>query len=657
MPISIDTTSGPYPEYHFGGMGQPSPPCSPTGFNSPTYEYPYVNGPPYYGHRYHPRPRNASAVSHYGGYGPPNASRSPVSAGSSTYHVAANGQSPAFPYLSEASSSDGTYGSGAYNIFGNQHYLQLATDGSVRILTAEERDNMEFGDLSIPASLPQDSGALADTFDGITATNEQRYLGAYWMWIHPLHPMVHKPTFDLEAASPLLRASMLALGAHMLQNSMDMENARILHERCMKILKRRTIDGSHTFRVCDMQAIVLTEAYSVFKARRPPHRFSKTFVDIYSRLASDPEALSQDSVSPLYDSPIQTETFTTRSGESTDNVWENGFINLDAKCKQRLLLVCYILDQQHAALFGRPQTCMSILGLGLPFSRSQLYWDAPYEQQAEIRYQRQLSDLPFYDQVFQAVSDVPSMTGVSEGPHDAFRSSLIMACLVDPNNDLQTCGFGTDDGTDLSPVLFAVEQSPRMRLTYHTYMMCKHTPIRALLAVAGESWCMAEKLGSQADYTASQIEAQAWALGSVESIMGLSPVQRALYHARQVLDIQKKHPKIGVLFQEWAIYLAAVIIWARVYTHGDEPRRKPRLSIPSPTEPRLSTQELDRTVNAVIEGGMATLGWKEAKSVLLWVKAKIEKVDMPHNCGLTNGALDVLRKLATRGNEEGWFGA
>ena len=48
---------------------------------------------------------------------------------------------------------------------------------------------------------------------------------------------------------------------------------------------------------------------------------------------------------------------------------------------------------------------------------------------------------------------------------------------------------------------------------------------------------------------------------------------------------------------------------------------------------------------------------EQAKTVLLWTKARIETVDIPHNCGLTNGALDVLGKLATRGDEAGWFGA
>jgi len=96
---------------------------------------------------------------------------------------------------------------------------------------------MEAQELIIPSASPRSS--LDATFDEYTTfTNEQRYLGAYWTWTHALFPVVHKPSFNPHAASPLLRAAMLALGAHMLQNQTDMGNARIIHERCAKVLKK-----------------------------------------------------------------------------------------------------------------------------------------------------------------------------------------------------------------------------------------------------------------------------------------------------------------------------------------------------------------------------------------------------------------------------------
>ena len=449
---------------------------------------------------------------------------------------------------------------------------------------------------------------------------------------------------------------MLALGANTILHSQDQANARIMNERAIKVLRRRSVESSHTYRMCDLQAIVLTEVYTVFKARRPPHQLSGTFVEVYGRLARDPEAFTLDPVYPLHQG--------LHVGDEVEEMWQNGIPSEESQCKQRLLLVCYILDQQHATLFGRPQTsCLTISGMSLPFPRSQLYWDAAIEQQADIRYHRRASDIPCHVQVFQAVSALPLMTDVAQSPHDSFRSALILACLADPHNDMQSWGFDVGDDLDFSSVLYATEQTPHTMLAYHALMMCKHTPVRELLAVAGESWCIAEKLSTEIDFNAAQGIAWTWAQGRTDTAHNTAlpsnqwPVERALYHARIIVNIHRKHSATGSLFQEWALYLAAVVFWARAYVDTDESYRKPRLSIPNSAEPKLSPHDLDQAVREVVNRESTTVSRDEARNVVVWVKSKIEMVDLGHNCGLTNSALDVLGKLATRGNEAGWFGA
>lgn len=400
-----------------------------------------------------------------------------------------------------------------------------------------------------------------------------------------------------------------------------------------------------------MQAVLLVEVYSIFKSRRPPLQLSKNFENVYRMLALDPKALTPGSA---HDTPLQ------------EDLSDSAFPEPVAQCKQRLLLSCYILDSQHATLFGRQRTtCLSdqgLSGINLPFVRSQPYWDwdASLDDQAQLRFQQMPSPALWPYQVFQAMEDLPTMGEPSGSPHGAFQSSLMLACMTDPNTDLTSLGWTADDETQTSSVLPAVEQSLRMRLAYHTFKLCYHTPTRDLLAVAGESWVMAEKLGSQSEYTASQIDTARWA--GAESSAGFAlaqaPVQRALHHALKILDIHRQQPQTGLLFQEWSIYLAAVVIWEHSYVTSTENKRRLSLAIPSPVEPRVSMPGLEAKVVALIEAGeTATLGWNDVRTVLLWVKQKIEKVDMPHNCGLTNGALDVLGKLVTRGNEEGWFGS
>ena len=75
--------------------------------------------------------------------------------------------------------------------------------------------------------------------------------------------------------------------------------------------------------------------------------------------------------------------------------------------------------------------------------------------------------------------------------YDVFQSMLMMACLSEPAAEAKGYQYG-----DPSAVLSAMEQSPRVKMAYNSFMLCKHTPIRDLLAVAGESWVMAEKMST-----------------------------------------------------------------------------------------------------------------------------------------------------------------
>lgn len=105
-----------------------------------------------------------------------------------------------------------------------------------QLLSPDYRDFMEQHELVVPTGTPPLS--IEQSVDEQTFSSEDRYLEAYWRWIHPFFPVIHRPTFQLRNASPLLRAAVLALGAQALDNASDKKNARITHERCMKVLKK-----------------------------------------------------------------------------------------------------------------------------------------------------------------------------------------------------------------------------------------------------------------------------------------------------------------------------------------------------------------------------------------------------------------------------------
>lgn len=100
----------------------------------------------------------------------------------------------------------------------------------------ECRDLMESSELLVPWDGPGFSSL--DIEDNANQTHEDRCLDSYWRWIHPLYPVIHKPSFSLENASPLLRAAMIALGAQASIDVSDKKYAKVVHERCLKILKK-----------------------------------------------------------------------------------------------------------------------------------------------------------------------------------------------------------------------------------------------------------------------------------------------------------------------------------------------------------------------------------------------------------------------------------
>lgn len=239
--LSITANGGIYTS---GTVWDRSPPYSPTRYDSPVNnDYPYSNpGLPYYHQPHASRARQASHAPYLGYNAYPNASRTPESGGS-----LAVGLPLWHDYqgnLNNSSDSEASYTGGIGSFFHNgmaDQVLLPGPFGSSQVLTAAERDLIEKDDLTVPASRPHD--ALVDvSLNEATYTNDDRYLGSYWLWVHSLYPVVHKPSFNLQEASPLLRAGMLALGAHALGDSVDKTNARIVHERCTKVLKK--VSGS-----------------------------------------------------------------------------------------------------------------------------------------------------------------------------------------------------------------------------------------------------------------------------------------------------------------------------------------------------------------------------------------------------------------------------
>lgn len=111
-----------------------------------------------------------------------------------------------------------------YDTYGARN--MLVNHGEGYSMTPAERDELE------------QQKVLSFALDQALASDEYRenlnYLEAYWECIHPVFPILHRDTFMLEQANPLLRATMLALGAHCLGQD---KTAISIHESCLQCLR------------------------------------------------------------------------------------------------------------------------------------------------------------------------------------------------------------------------------------------------------------------------------------------------------------------------------------------------------------------------------------------------------------------------------------
>ncbi|QIW99913.1 hypothetical protein AMS68_005431 [Peltaster fructicola] len=577
---------------------------------------------------------------YYDPYRYPNASHSPNSAESALLPLSTVGEESiyhAFGTISTPSSdiSAGPTATGPFNVSVLDSSHRRMSSIPPHMTSPEERDLLEQMDLQTPTASMQ-----APDFGPNIALSvydrEERYLNAFWQVVHPLWPVVHRPTFDVLTTSPLLKAAMISLGAQSIGDVNDFSNARILHERCIKVLRKRTNSNNHSYRLCDMQAVLLIELYSVYKSRRPPLQTSSCFEDVFRRLAVNIEAYPTTAPESFASMPDFVDAYSGMLPE------------VQKEAKRRLLIACYILDRQHSLFFGRKASeCLTSTIEYSAFPQPLDVWNGIPEASVNTAYGHYTTDEQMHSYTYEALNTVATHAQHSTSPYDAFRSSFLTAALNDIVEGRGGSIWKPIDDAEASALLYAVDQSPRTLLAYHMFMLSKNTPIRDLLAVAGESWVMAEKITSQSVYSAAQLEASTWARDNSAG----SNKTNALYHALQILNIHRGSTTPGVLYRDWAVYMATLVIWITAYVTQEAGNRQ-RLN----NSATISQNDMDKAVDSMITAGpLTSISWTNASLILLWTRSKLQQLNAPHNCGLTSGCLDVLGKLISRGHENGWL--
>ncbi|KAJ9643621.1 hypothetical protein H2199_004300 [Coniosporium tulheliwenetii] len=320
------------------------------------------------------------------------------------------------------------------------------------LLQHNDRDEMEHLEL-----FPQDPLTWK-----VGSNNTDEHLDNYWKSFHPSYPILHLPTFNAVDASPLLKASMMIIGALYDNQPPAKSEAKLLHERCLKVVAKRYDDmqpGSLQPRLCDQQALFLLEFYSQFKSRRLPpvavRRLNNAFETMFHQLLQDREAMPTGG--------FQNPTDLNPGGdyETACRQWAD-WIRLSSK--QRLLVATIILRTQKASLLARDNGRPMFQATDLPFPCSTSIWDAPSAVDWVDLMHLNSSSLR---RVSEALEDSSIQRSV---PFDSFQSAVLIAGCY--NTDLQDVFLYMRDRDSFEQGL---DQSYASQMHYHATLLSQNT--------------------------------------------------------------------------------------------------------------------------------------------------------------------------------------
>ena len=245
---------------------------------------------------------------------------------------------------------------------------------------------------------------------------------------------------------------------------------------------------------------------------------------------------------------------------------------VNRETRRRLLLASFILDTQHAALFGQQSVLFPKRPSGI-FSTSPSTLPCPCDNELwECRSVKRWAELASSSNQQNSLSDAadPAIYDSLDAA-DLFRSRSILGYIA-------TYPSHGERDTDNEMAAFCeslAKHSPsghyiQTKFDFHAHNAAQHTPVRSLLIVSGESWLFGKKLEKEVDFHAAKSNLREW--------VGSSEAQSALRHAtallRMVFNVEPgtvanlaevvgaQDRNMGMLHEQWCSYIAALICWA-----------------------------------------------------------------------------------------------
>ncbi|KAF7548388.1 hypothetical protein G7046_g8691 [Stylonectria norvegica] len=463
------------------------------------------------------------------------------------------------------------------------------------------------------------------------------YLEVYWDKVHPLYPIVHKPTFEdpseiSEQHSDVLRCAMAAVATQLLDEKEDRVKGGQLHAYAW--YKSKVFTQSDKWPLPVKQTVLLCEYYARFRGKKKEsYRPSSRFGPLYQRVFN-----SQSLLIPVA---------TGRDGIRGWKTW------IRTETRRRLLAACFVLDvhsacyheQQHTSIPGLDYASPSTLPIPLSACTEQLWNAQNFQDWAQFPTTNNfvtLNDTPLELLTPSDMASVPPFDGAILLAASALclprRQSQIQADLVeDPSN-------------------FPMAATHMARLfpdsgVANTYLALHHTPLHFLLSVSGDSWVFNKKVIQQSSFTEHQKRLNHWrnsGSAAVATVFAARAMKAFLnIGGKNATSIQGSSLSRRDISDYWGVYVCALICWA----FGHVGKRDSSARIPS----RDASMQWTLAVANMEPAQLQNLsGRREAHGVVGLARAALAKDCLGGRNILFADAVGVLKKLE-QGDNWKWF--
>ncbi|KAF1917592.1 hypothetical protein BDU57DRAFT_402821, partial [Ampelomyces quisqualis] len=344
----------------------------------------------------------------------------------------------------------------------------------------------------------------------------------------------------------MLRAAMVAIDGQYSNDAETKRISRLLHDRCIKMLNKREREPmSEPDRLCDHQTVFLVEILSQYRARRAAKTLSPRFGTLCHKVA---ENFRQTSLR-LFD--------IVHSLPRHENVSLTHWIKwIELATWQHLLASCYILESQQATLLGREPSPSLFFdsGMELPFPTHSSVWDTATLAEWAIA-AKQNSSPPLY--VYEVTP------GSLLLPCDTFQSSALLAAHYS-HVDTNLAYFNAPTVEEVDHIL---DDSFVTKQKLLTAKLLQVTPIRALLAVSGESWILSEKVASSQQFAVFKNTLRTWAsqiwtpsTNSSQSVASKDALKIAVDILQLVMGKQAQCCELN-MGSDMGVYFASLVLW------------------------------------------------------------------------------------------------